>query len=334
MLRILHNTNYDFIRRRKRAAIITAAFILPGLILIAVLGFRYSIEFTGGTLMQLEFSQPPAVADIRSALAGAGVDGAEIQNFGNEREFVIRAQEREQVEQQAAGAESVADDIASALDARFGAGSYEVPRTEAVGPKVGSELRQRAILAMLISFLVTLIYLAWRFEWRFGVAAVIATAHDILATLAFIRYMDLEVSLIVVGAILTVIGYSLNDTIVIFDRIREDLKLHKKMPLPELINRAVNETLPRTVMTGITTMGCLLALLVFGGDVIAPFAWVLLFGIIVGTFSSVFIAAPVLLYIERRWPQQIGDKSLAGSRARATSAEAARREKKEPAPVR
>jgi preprotein translocase subunit SecF len=332
MLRILHNTNIDFLRLRKIAAIITLAFILPGLVLIGVTGVRYSIEFTGGTLVRVHFAQPQQVGEIRSTLATAGIASAEIQQFGSPREFVIRAQEREQVEQQAGSAETVADDIESALTRRFGEGSYEVMRTEAVGPKVGSELRRNAIIAVLLSFITTLIYLAWRFEWRFGLAAVIATAHDILATVAFIKYMDLEVSLIVVGAILTVLGYSLNDTIVIFDRIREDLRLHKKMPLPELINRAVNETLPRTVTTGVTTIGSLLALLFFAGDVIRPFAWVLLFGIVVGTFSSVYIAAPVLLWIERRWPQQIGEKGIVGARARAAAEQGSTR--KEPAGAR
>jgi preprotein translocase SecF subunit len=172
---------------------------------------------------------------------------------------------------------------------------------------VGAELRRQAAIAVLLSFAATLVYLAWRFEWRFGVAAIVATLHDIAATLAFMKYMNIEISLFVVGAVLTVIGYSLNDTVVVFDRVRENLKLHRKMSLYDILNVSVNETLPRTVMTGSTTLATLLALLIFGGEVIRPFAWVLTFGIIVGTFSSIFIAAPILLWIERKWPRKAGE---------------------------
>ena len=308
MLRILHNTRVDFIRLWKRSTVITALFIIPGIILIAIAGFRYSIEFTGGTLMQLEFKQATDVAQVRDALTSAGIPDAEIQTFGSPRELVVRAQEETHVAQQSVGAESIAQRIRAALDARFGANAYQVVRTEGVGPRVGAELRQQALIAILLSFAATLVYLAWRFEWRFGVAAIIATLHDIAATLAFMRYMNLEISLFVVGAVLTVIGYSLNDTVVVFDRVRENLKLQRKMSLYDILNLSVNETLPRTVMTGSTTLATLLALLIFGGEVIRPFAWVLTFGILVGTFSSIFVAGPVLLYIERKWPRAAGEK--------------------------
>jgi len=308
MLRILHNTKVDFIRLWRWSTAITALFIIPGIILIAVSGFRYSIEFTGGTLMQLEFQQPVDVSDVRSALSEAGIDGAEIQRFGTPREVVIRAQDEQHVAQQSVGAESIAQRIRNALTTRYGADAYRVLRTEGVSPRVGAELRQQALIAILLSFAATLVYLAWRFEWRFGVAAILATLHDIAATLAFMRYMNLEISLFVVGAVLTVIGYSLNDTVVVFDRVRENLKLHRKMSLYDILNVSVNETLPRTVMTGSTTLATLLALLIFGGEVIRPFAWVLTFGILVGTFSSIFVAGPVLLYIERKWPRAAGEK--------------------------
>lgn len=308
MLRILHNTKVDFIRLWRWSTAITALFIIPGIILVAVSGFRYSIEFTGGTLMQLEFKQPVDVSEVRNALAEAGVTGAEIQRFGTPREVVVRAQEEHHVAQQSVGAESIAQRIRNALTARYGADAYRVLRTEGVSPRVGAELRQQALIAILLSFAATLVYLAWRFEWRFGVAAILATLHDIAATLAFMRYMNLEISLFVVGAVLTVIGYSLNDTVVVFDRVRENLKLHRKMSLYDILNVSVNETLPRTVMTGSTTLATLLALLIFGGEVIRPFAWVLTFGILVGTFSSIFVAGPVLLYIERKWPRAAGEK--------------------------
>ena len=308
MLRILHDTKVDFIRLWRWSTAVTALFIVPGLVLIAISGFRYSIEFTGGTLMRLEFTTAPDVGEVRSALSNAGLSGAEIQTFGTPRELQIRAQDEQHVEQQSVGAESVAQRIRAALDARYGADAYKVTRTEGVGPRIGAELRRQALIAIVLSFAVTLIYLAWRFEWRFGVAAIIATVHDILATLAFMKYMNLEISLFVVGAVLTVIGYSLNDTVVVFDRVRENLKLHRRMSLYDILNLSVNETLPRTVMTGSTTLATLLALLIFGGEVIRPFAWVLTYGILVGTFSSIFVAGPVLLWIERKWQRRAGEK--------------------------
>jgi preprotein translocase subunit SecF len=213
----------------------------------------------------------------------------------------MRAQDPRTIAQQDAGAEVVSRQITAALDAKFGADKYEVLLTEGVGPKVGSELRRNAMIALAIAFLTTLIYLAWRFEWRFGLAAVIATAHDVLATLAFIRYLDLEVSLVVVAALLTVLGYSLNDTIVIFDRVREQRRLHPRATLADVLNRSINETLPRTILTGGTTLATALALSFFAGEVIKPFALVMAFGIVIGTFSSVFVAAPVLLWITERW---------------------------------
>jgi preprotein translocase subunit SecF len=306
MLRILHDTHIDFIRLWRWAAAFLALFMLPALVLIPVRGFHYSIEFTGGTLVQVEFKQPTGAAAVRSALSEHGLSGVEISTFGSAREFVLRAQESREIAQQARGAESIANRIATALDRRFGRESYTVVRTEAVGPKIGGELRRQASIALVIAFALTLIYLAWRFEWRFGLAAVLATVHDIIATLAFMQYMRLEISVFVVGAILTVIGYSLNDKVVVFDRVRENLKTGRKGSLYELLNRSVNETLPRTVMTGSTTLATLLALLIFGGEVIRPFAWVLTFGIVIGTFSSIYVAAPLLLVIERRWPRRAG----------------------------
>ncbi|HEX2779287.1 MAG TPA: protein translocase subunit SecF [Gemmatimonadaceae bacterium] len=309
MLRIFHNTQYDFIRWWKTAVILTALFVVAGLGSLIVKGINYSIEFTGGTLMQLEFNQPPNIADIRAAVERAGVANPEVQQFGTNREFAVRAQDHRDIAEQNAGAESVAKQIEAALTQKFGAGAFRVARTEAVGPRVGSELRRGAAIALLISFAVTLIYLAIRFEWRFGVAAVVATGHDVLTTLAFLKIMHLEVSLAVIAAILTVLGYSLNDTIIIFDRVREDLKKKRNETLYETLNRSINETLPRSVMTHATTFLATLALLLFAGEVIRPFAWVMIFGIVTGTFSSIYIAGPVLLWIERKWPRAHGKSS-------------------------
>jgi preprotein translocase subunit SecF len=315
MLRIFHDTRYDFIRWWKVAVVVTAIFVVAGLGSLAIKGINYSIDFTGGTLMQLQFKQPPDVGAIRAAVEGSGVNNPEVQQFGSNREFTIRAQDHRDVTAQNAGAESVADEIQGALTKQFGAGSFTVKRTEAVGPRVGSELRRGAALALGISFLVTLIYLAIRFEWRFGVAAIIATGHDVLTTLAFLKIMHLEVSLTVIAAILTVLGYSLNDTIIIFDRVREDLKKKRNEPLYDTLNRSINETLPRSVMTHATTFLATLALLLFAGEVIRPFAWVMVFGIVTGTFSSIYIAGPVLLWIERKWPRHASTASLPSAAA-------------------
>ena len=304
MFRILHKTSWDFLSRWKAAIFTVAFFVIPATVLVPLKGFNYSIEFTGGTQMDVEFVEAPEISAVRAALAASGHADAEIFTFGSPREISIRAQEAEQVEQLATGASSISHQIEETLKTAFGADAFTVTSTAAVGPRVGSELRQRATIATLLAFVLTLIYIAFRFEWRFGVAAVIATMHDLVAALAFMMYMNIEVSVFVVGAVLTVIGYSTNDTVVVFDRVRENLRSNRKEKFWDLLNRSVNETLPRTIMTGSTTLTSLLALLIFGGTVIRPFAWVLIFGILVGTFSSVFVASPVLYWIEKRYPRE------------------------------
>ncbi len=300
MIRLFANANYDFIKWRHWAYAVTAAIMVVGMGFLATRGLNYSIEFTGGTLMQVETKTNVGTGRLRQALDAVGLHGAEIQTFGSDTSYVIRAR----IGAAAAEADTlaVAAGVGRALDASVGAGNYRVERTESVRPKVGKELQGKAFLAILLSFFVTLTYLAARFEWRFGLAAVLATAHDVLATIAFISVMHIEVSLIVVGAVLTVVGYSLNDTIIIFDRVRENLHKYRRQNLYEILNLSINETLPRSVLTHGTTIATTLALLFLAGEVIRPFAWVMTFGIFTGTFSSIYIAAPVLLLIEKRWP--------------------------------
>jgi protein-export membrane protein SecD/preprotein translocase SecF subunit len=297
-LSFFSRARWDFIALRRRAYALSALFILPGLLLLALRGATYSIEFTGGALIQIETTQPVGTAAVRSALEAGALGAAEIQSYGSDRGFVIRAR----LDEEGAGEgdlPAITQAVRTALDAGLGAGSYRVQRAEAVGPKVGQELQQKATIAILFSFITTLLYLAVRFEWRFGLAAVLATAHDIFATLAFIAYLDLEVSLVVVAAVLTVVGYSLNDTIVIFDRVRENLQQQRRRPLREVLNQSITETLPRTLLTGGTTVATGLVLSFFAGEVIRPFALVMTFGIIVGTLSSIFVASPLLLRIAR-----------------------------------
>jgi preprotein translocase subunit SecF len=304
MLRILHDTKYDFIKWWRVAVGTTVVFIAAGLIFLGIHGLNQSIEFTGGTFMQTEFKQPPDAGQLRQIVDAAGYPGSEIQPFGSPREFTIRAAGHDA----SSSVEKTARDIETALHAKFGPTEPKVVRTDVVGPRVGKELTRNAIMAIVISLFVTMLYLAFRFEWRFGVAAVLATAHDLFSTLAFLAMMRLEVSLTVVAALLTVIGYSLNDTIIIFDRVRENLKKARPEPLYDVLNRSINETLPRSILTHVTVAAATLSLLIFAGEVIRPFAWIMLFGIVTGTFSSIYVAGPILLWIERKWPRQRNEK--------------------------
>jgi preprotein translocase subunit SecF len=305
MLRIFYRTSYDFIKWWRWAAGLTVAFMLAGALSFAITGgVNYSIEFTGGTLLQLEFREPPNVAELRRTLEAGGIHGAEITQFGLATEYTVRAREREQVASQAQAAGGVASEVERLLRGRYGPDGFRIVRAEAVGPKVGSELARGAAVAMLLAALVTLAYLAIRFEWRFGLAAVLSTLHDVLVTFSFIKLMNLEVSLTIVAAILTLLGYSGNDTIIIFDRVRENLRKARKEPLYDVLNRSINETLPRSVLTHATTLVATLALLIFAGEVLRPFAWVMTFGVFVATFSSIYVASPLLLLIERRFPRE------------------------------
>ena len=308
MLRLIHGTNFDFIRHWKTAAAVTIAFILIGMGMLVVHKVNYgsainwNVEFVGGTFMQVKFARETDAATVRRAVDASGYE-AEVAQFGDKTEYTVRAGAAGRAAT-AASADSTASQIEAALHAQFGDTSQvKVLRSEFIGPRVGAELQRNASIAILISFVVTLIYLAVRFEWRFGLAAVLATAHDLVATLAFIAMLRLEVSLTVVAAILTVIGYSLNDTIIIFDRTRENLKKSRKDSLYNILNRSINETLPRSILTHLTTLAATLALLIFAGEIIRPFAWVMAFGIFTGTFSSIYVAGALLIWIEKKWPR-------------------------------
>lgn len=263
MRRLFTHTTFDFIGFRRYAYIFTAAFFIPGFILLLVRGLNYSIEFTGGTLLQLSSKVAVDVSAVRRSLDQNGVPGAEIQSFGGTGDFVIRAR-LTQAEGATENTEATAAAVTKALDVSLGPDNYTILRAEAVGPKVGSELRQKALLAIMFAFGAILIYLAFRFEWRFGLASIGATAHDILGTIIFISLMKLEVSLVVVGAVLSVLGLSLNETIIIFDRVRENER-HRRYPdLKTTFNRSINETLPRTVLTHGTSLATMLTLAKIG----------------------------------------------------------------------
>jgi preprotein translocase subunit SecF len=336
MLRILHDTKYDFIKYWKTAAIGTVGFIILGFLLLGVHAhnhngdaLNYSVEFTGGAQVHLKFAQPVQSTDaVRAAVDKAGFPGAEVTTFGSAQDYLVKVQPKAG-EAAAINADSVGSEIVGILKQTVPGNTVSVAEARAVGPRVGAELKGKAITAILISFIVTLIYLAIRFEWRFGVAAILASAHDILTTMAFLAIMRLEISLTVVAAILTVIGYSLNDTIIIFDRVRENLKKQRKESLREVLNRSINETLPRSVLTHATVLAATLSLLVFAGEVIRPFSWIMAFGVFTGTFSSVYVAGAILLWIEHKWPRNVGE-TKGTSRA---LAETRRQDAERPRPV-
>ena len=299
-MRVFQDANYKFLSMRRPAYFTSAAIITIGLLSIIFRGgLRTGVEFTGGVLLEVQFSQTTDVGQIRDALTAEGTTGVQIQQLrtvGAETyDFLLRVPVGEEEDQNA-----IRDQIRASLETQYSAGSFEIVRGDTLSAKVGGEFQRTAVIAVLLSFFLTLIYLAFRFEWRFGVAAVIATVHDMLITFGFISLLDIEINLATVAAILTIIGYSLNDTIVVFDRVRENLRKKRKESYDATLNRSLNETLPRTVLTSGTTLLALLSLVVIGGAVIRPFAGVLIIGVLVGTYSSIFVASPVLVEIHER----------------------------------
>jgi preprotein translocase subunit SecF len=304
MRRFFAHANFDFIGRRRTAYFFSAAALVLSLVASAVYQvtkgawLNYGVDFTGGSIVQVRIPSAPSEEEVRRVVS-ARVPGSQVSSFGGSDEYLIRTP--------GTGtdvATGPADHVLTALRERYGETNVERVRVEEVGAKVGGEMQARALIAILISFAATLIYLAFRFEWRFGVAAVIATAHDILLTLGVMAVLRMEISLPTVAAVLTVLGYSLNDTIIVFDRIRENLKNPRRPEFITTLNRSINETLPRTTLTSATTLITLVSLYLFGGAIIRDFALILIVGIVLGTYSSIFIAAPALLAIEKRFPHQ------------------------------
>jgi preprotein translocase subunit SecF len=297
-MRLFDQAKYSFIEKRGGAYVFSAALILVGIgaMVFNVFGIGswqdYGVDFTGGSMIQIEFHQPAEAGDLRDAL-----EDAQVTSFGEENEFTIRVPLGDE------DVETIRLGVQADLEATFGTDAFTIVRTETVGPKIGEELQTKAALAILYSFVLTLMYIWVRFEFRFGLAAVIATLHDILITLGFLALFRVEFALPTVAAILTIVGYSLNDTIVVFDRIRENLnaKGGRREDPKLLVNRSINETLPRTVLTSGTTLAVLFALLVVGGAVIRDFTMVLILGVTVGTYSSIFVASPALLEIQKRF---------------------------------
>lgn len=293
---IKSNTKIDFVGKIRYTLMLSGILILIGIAsLIMKGGPRYGIDFMGGTLFQVKFSQQVAVADIRQMIKDMGVEAGSVQNFGDAggNEYLIN------LESQDEDLEKFSDRVKDALTAKFGSDGFEIRRNEAVGPKVGRDLRHKAMLAVLCSCVVMLIYMWYRFEFRFGLGAVLGLTHDVLITLTFLSLTNTTIDLTVLAALLTIVGYSLNDTIIVCDRIRENMPKMTRMKFGDIINISVNQTLSRTVLTVGTILLAILSLYMFGGGVIHDFAFTMLVGIITGTYSSIFIACPVAIFWEK-----------------------------------
>lgn len=292
-MQILTNTRIDFVRLRYFAYVLSGIALVGSILLLSLGSLKLGIDFTGGHLVQIRFpSGTVGIAEVRRALERGGIANAEVQSFGEANEFVVRMP----VSQADVGGGALP--LEDRLQAAFGQ-AFEIVRTEDVGPKIGSELSRNAVRAVLWALALILVYISWRFELKFAVGAVVALAHDVVVTLGVLAFSGRELSLSVVAALLTIVGYSLNDTIVVFDRIREELRLQRREPFPVVINVSINKSLARTAITSLTTLLVLVALFFLGGKVINDFAFTLMFGVVVGTYSSDFIASPVVLEWER-----------------------------------
>ena len=284
-------TYFDFMGKIKGAMVLSGIVILIGLGSIAFSGgLKYGIDFAGGTLVQLQFKSPPDIELIRDGLKTIGLGESTIQEFGSKKDILIRV-ERSEEKLEAVGAM-----IKRSLSGKFNVDDITLERVEMVGPKVGRDLREKAFLSIVYAIIGIVIYISWRFEFQYAIAAIIALIHDVLVTMGAFSIFDKEFTLVIVAAFLTIIGYSLNDTIVVFDRIRENLRRRGKSSLSEIINSSINQTLSRTLLTSGTTLLVVVALFFFGGEIIHDFSFALLVGIFVGTYSSIFIASVFLVY--------------------------------------
>jgi len=312
------DTKIDFIGKRLFAFAFSICIIIGSISLTATKGLNFGIDFTGGTVIEVRVPEPPVLGDLRTALNTLEIGAVSLQEFGEPTDLMIRIPEQpESEEARKARLECIAeapdvstcpvspqqqaiDKIHAVLDSTFGDEAVDYRRTEFVGPQVGGELKKAGALAVLWSLIGILAYIWFRFEWQFGVAAIIALAHDTIAIIGFFALTQMEFNLSTVAALLMIAGYSINDTVVVFDRVRENLRKFKKMLLPELFNKSVNQMLARTLMTSVTTLLALFSLWLFGGEVIRGFVDALIVGIVVGTYSSIFVATPVLIYMNIR----------------------------------
>ncbi len=281
---------YDFMGKSKLFIAFSTILILLSWILIFTKGLNYGIDFAGGTIVQVQYDKKAPIPEIREAVTGVDkFKSATVTEFGADNEVVIKIPTTS-----SSISNDVGDEIRVLLE---GSGNFEIRRVDMVGPKVGSELREKGLMAMALSIIAILIYIALRFEWRFGVASIFALIHDVSIALGMIALFQVDVNLDILAAILTIMGYSLNDTIIVFDRIREGIKESKIYDLFKIINSSVTKTLSRTTLTSLTTFFVVMTLFLFGGEIIHGFGFTMLVGIVVGTYSSIFIAAPFLKWL-------------------------------------
>jgi preprotein translocase subunit SecF len=282
-------------------------FLFSGVVMLAGIaslilhgGPLYGVDFAGGTLAQVRFSQPVAIEAIKGALKDEGLEISSVQAFTAEDkgEYLIR------LETSPGDLGKLSATINEALKKRFGEKGFEVRRVEIVGPKVGKDLRNKGIMATILALIAMLIYISWRFEFRFAVGGVVALAHDVIVTIGVLSITNTEFSIPILAALLTIVGYSINDTIVVYDRIRENLPKMRREPLEKVINISVNETLSRTILTSFTVFIVLLALYFLGGGVIHDFSFALLIGVVFGTYSSVFVASALVVVWENKFPKK------------------------------
>lgn len=288
-MRWFKNTNYNFIGVRRRVMAVSITCIVIGLVSVAVHGgYNFSIDFTGGTLVEVDLGTAVPIQQVRGIVENAGFKGAEITTIGDPSDVMIKVKHIGE-------AAEAARKIEAALKEQLAQQTVDVRRVESVGPKIGSELRKAAIWAIIYSWAGIIAYVAWRFNFRMGVAGVIALIHDVLFTLGFLSITNREISTSVIAALLTLIGYSINDTIVVFDRIRENTQTRRREGFGNVVNTSINQTLSRTVITSLTVLLSLLVLIVFAGPVIRDFALTLFVGVIVGTYSSICVASPIIV---------------------------------------
>lgn len=283
-------TKFDFIGKRFIAMALSAFLVVASLGLYTTKGLNLGIDFLGGIMLEIKTKGPADLSDLRSKVGGLGLGDVSLQEFGTPDVVLLRVQRQE-------GGDNAQQVAVAKIKGAIGEQVVEYRRTELVGPTVGAELQESAIWAVIAAIGAILMYIWFRFEWQFGVGAVIALTHDVITTIGLFSLISLEFNLATVAAVLTIAGYSINDTVVVYDRVRENLRKYKKMPLPDVFNQSINETLSRTVMTSVTTLLALVALFIFGGEVIRGFTIALIWGVIIGTYSSVALAVPLLLYL-------------------------------------
>jgi preprotein translocase subunit SecF len=299
---IKSGSNINFVGKMKTAFLVSVIMIVISVASVILHGgLNYGIDFAGGTLVQIKFQTEPPIDSVRNAFKTIGLESSIIQSFGS-NEVVVRTAES------SSDSKGLSGKIDDALMAAFGKGSYEIRRVEVVGPKVGKDLTRKGLLAIVFSWVGMLIYIAWRFEFRYAVGGILALVHDVIITVGIFSILNKEFDLTIVAALLTIIGYSINDTIVVFDRIRENTRKNIKQPLGDTINASINQTLSRTILTALTVFLVVVVLFFFGGAVIHDFAFALLVGVIIGTYSSIFIASPIVLVWENIRPSNIKRK--------------------------